>query len=287
VAPASFVYFVLAHHRPEQLRQLVEAIRDPRDLILLHVDFKSLLGVKPERNGTWPMARRLAQRYPNIVLLRPRCTNWGGWTLSQVLLDAIEMALRLSGQWTYMINLSGQCYPIKPLEEIRSALASAGERVFVELRHFSTLPEDDWHLRWHPIMELPHKALKLPGPRQPPRDFELEYKGSQWCFLPRSFCEWQRQAPIAHRIRRYLRRLLLSDELIVQTLVRNGPWRDRTAPHYGREIVWPGPKVMTMQDWPRLTTSPAFFARKFDHTVDAEVVQRLARAFGHRLPELA
>jgi hypothetical protein len=284
---ARFVYLVLAHHRPEQLRLLVEAISDTRDLILLHVDFKSLLGLKPERNGTWAMARRLAQRFPNVVLLRPRCTNWGGWTLSQLLLDAIASALRTSSDWTHMINLSGQCYPIKPIDEIRSSLAAADDQVFVELRHFSTLPEDDWHLRWHPIIELPHRAIRLPGPRPPPGDFALEYKGSQWCILPRAFCEWQRDAPVARRIRRYLRGLLLSDELIVQTLVRNGPWRDRTAPHYGREIVWPGPKVMTMQDWPRLTSSRGFFARKFDHTVDAEIVPRLAQVYGFRLPEIA
>jgi hypothetical protein len=263
---------------------LVEAIRDPRDLILLHVDFKSLLGIQSKRNGVWSVAREMARRYPNVVLMRPRCLNWGGWSLSRLMLDGIELALQRSGDWTHLINLSGQCYPIKPIEHIRTLLSGTGDQVFVQLRHFSTLPDDDWHLRWQGIVELPTKVIKLRTPRAPPTDFELEYKGAQWCILPRSFCEWQRQAPVAHRIRRYLKGLRLSDELIVQTLVRNGPWRDRVADHYGREIVWPGPKVMTMADWPLLTASPGLFARKFDPMVDAEVVPALAREFGLGLP---
>ncbi len=237
-------YFIMAHRQPDQLRCLVDALATgaPRDLLLLHVDLKSMLGLKPERTGVWSMARRLAAAHPNVRLMRPRCTNWGGWSLSRIQLDAIGMALDLSPDWSHFINLSGQCFPIKPLDTIRAALAGAGDQAFVELRHFSSLPADDWHLLWQPMIELPHKAVIRRGPRPPPTDFELEYKGSQWSILPRAFCEWQRAAPIAGRIRRYLSGLLLSDELIAQTLVRNGPWRDRVAPHYGREIVWPGPQ---------------------------------------------
>jgi hypothetical protein len=284
-APQAIAYFVMAHHRPQQLRALLQALAESpgaeQDLVLLHVDCKSILGLKPERRGIWAMARQLAARYPNVRLLRPRFTNWGGWSLSRIQLDAIDMALALSPTWSHFVNLSGQCYPIKPLADLRASLAAAGDEVFVELRPFAELPADDWHLRWHPMLELPHKAIKRPGMRRPPTDFELAYKGSQWSILPRAFCEWQRTASIGRRIRHYLRHLLLSDELIVQTLVRNGPWRDRVARHYGREIVWPGPRVLTTADLPMLQSSPAFFARKFDPDVDPTIVPALARLFGY------
>lgn len=282
---ARLVYLVLAHQRPQQLRILVEAISDPRDLILLHVDLKSLLGLQSKRNGVWSMARDLARRYPNVVLMRPRLTNWGGWSLSQLMLDGIDLALRSSSEWTHFINLSGQCYPIKPIDHIRSQLSSAGDQVFVQFLHLSTLPEDDWHLQWRGMIELPHRAIKLKRRRTPPGSFELEYKGAQWAILPRSFCEWQRDAPVTKQIRRYLKGLHLSDELIVQTLVRNGPWCHKVAAHYGREIVWPGPKILTVADMPLLAASPAFFARKFDHLVDHEVLKLLARDCNFRLPE--
>lgn len=278
-------YFILAHHRPQQLRWLVEALARPadarRDTIVLHIDRKSMLGLKADRRGIWQMAKALAAEHPNVILMRPRFTNWGGWSLARIQLDAIAIALKASAEWSHFVNLSGQCYPIKPIEQIRQALATDPDQVFVEMRHLSTLPADDWHLRWHPMIELPHRAVKFKGPRPPPTRFELAYKGSQWSILPRAFCEWQQRAPVAKPIRRYLSRLLLSDELIVQTLVRNGPWCDKVAPHYGREIVFPGPKVMTRDDLPRLLSSPALFSRKFDHERDPEVLPQLARQLGY------
>ena len=268
----------------------MEALARPggphRDTVILHVDRKSMLGLKAERRGIWQMAKALAAEHPNVILMRPRFTNWGGWSLARIQLDAIAIALRASAGWSHFVNLSGQCYPIKPIEQIRQALAADPDQVFVELRHLSTLPDDDWHLRWHPMIELPHRAVKFKGPRPPPSGFELAFKGSQWSILPRAFCEWQQRAPVAKPIKQYLSRLLLSDELIVQTLVRNGPWRDKVAPHYGREIIFPGPKVMTRDDLPRLLSSPALFSRKFDHERDPEVLPQLARQLGYPMSGL-
>lgn len=282
---SGIAYFILAHHRPQQLRWLIEALTQPgdggRDTIILHVDRKSMLGLKSERRGIWQMARALAAEFPNVILMRPRFTNWGGWSLSRIQLDAIAIALNASADWSHFVNLSGQCYPIKSVGQIRRALAADPDQVFVEMRHLSSLPEDDWHLRWHPMLELPVRAVKFRGPRPPPEGFELAYKGSQWSILPRAFCEWQQRAEIAKPIRRYLSRLLLSDELIMQTLVRNGPWRDKVALHYGREIIFPGPKVLTRDDLPRLMRSPALYARKFDHERDPHVLPYLARQFGY------
>ena len=290
---ARIAWFIMAHQKPEQLRWIAEALAEagspgqsPQELILLHVDLKSMLGLKAERRGMLQTARELRSRYPSVHLMRPRFTNWGGWSLSQLHLDAIGTALRLEPDWTYFVNLSGQCYPIKTMAGIRSRIAAAEEQVFVEMRHFSGLPADDWHLAWHPMTELPHKAVKRSGRRSPPKDFELEFKGSQWSMLPRAFCEWQSQAPVAGRIKAYLRGLLLSDELIIQTLVRNGPWRDRVAPHYGREIVWPGPKVMISADLPRLMASPALFARKFDLDQDEAVLHALSEQLHFPRPKL-
>jgi len=73
---------------------------------------------------------------------------------------------------------------------------------------------------------------------------------------------------------------LLTDELIMQTLVANGPFANRIADDYGREIVWPGPKTFTIEDLPMLRASPALFARKFDAARDPELMEALADANG-------
>lgn len=261
---ARIAYFVSVHHKPRRFERLMEELYTEDDLFLLHVDAKSRLGLRRDRSGVMDTVRRFAAGRANVHIMRSRFTNWGGWSLSAVLLAAIREALRRDAGWTHFVNLSGQCLPLRTPQEIRSHLAASGDQQFIELRPFASLPADDWHLRFHPMLETPLRAFKLPGRRPEPQGFAFGWKGSQWVILTRAFCEWAEQAPIRKPIFRYLRRMLLSDELLMQTLVVNSPWRDKIAAHYGRAIFWPGPKVLTEADLPDLRAGSALFARKFD-----------------------
>ena len=277
---ARIAWFVMVHHKPAQLAWLMNAIYNPDDVFILHVDLKSRLGVKKDRRGLMRAVRTLCRDRPNIHLMRSRFTNWGGWSLSRTLLDAMKLALRIDAGWTHFANLSGQCYPLKPLDAIRRDMAAAPRDLMIEMRPFETLPADDWHLRWHPMLETPLRAFILPGRRRAPRDFTLSHKGSQWVVLPRRFCEWTIGAPVTRRISRYLKRLLLSDELLVQTLADNSPFRAEIRP-YRRYILWPGPRTLTVADLPALDAGDAWFGRKFDLAVDIGVLDALADANGY------
>ncbi|MEL7030615.1 MAG: glycosyl transferase, partial [Pseudomonadota bacterium] len=46
----------------------------------------------------------------------------------------------------------------------------------------------------------------------------------------------------------------------------------------------PNPRAFTMADWELLTGSPAFFARKFDETLDPELMRRMAERIGASEP---
>ena len=273
-------YFMMVHHKPEQFVWLIKAIHDPEDVFLVHVDLKSRLGLKRDRQGVMSGVRSACGHLANVHLMRSRYTNWGGWSLSRILLDAIKIALKSGVDWRYFINLSGQCYPLRSLDRIKYDLASRGDSVGVQMWPIADRPADDWHHRAHPMLETPLKALILPGRKPPPTSFTMDNKGSQWVILPRAFCEWLVRAPITRQIASYMRGLLLTDELIMQTLVANGPFANRIADDYGREIVWPGPKTFTIEDLPMLRASPALFARKFDAARDPELMEALADANG-------
>lgn len=277
-------YFVMVHHKPRQFEWLMRAIADPRDRILVHVDLKSRLGLKSDRRGVGAAVERIVAATPGARLLRSQLTNWGGWSLSRMLLDAIREALR-DPDWTHFVNLSGQCYPLQPIAAIRDGLAAAGDQVHVELLPIDGLPADDWHRNAHRMLELPVRAIKLPGRQPPPTGFALDHKGSQWVMLPRAFCEWLVTAPLTAAVSRYLSRRLLSDELVMQALVANGPWADRVAADYRRHIVWPGPKLLSADDVPALMATDAWFGRKFDVETVPEPVVALVAAHGFAVPE--
>jgi hypothetical protein len=278
-------WFIMLHQNPEQFDWLLRAIYNPDDIFLVHVDLKSLFNYKG-RGGTYSRVKSLVAGKPNIRLMRPRSTNWGGWSLGRISLDAIDILLDADRDWTHFINLSGECYPIKPLPRIRATLRDDAGAIYVETKAFADLPPGDWHPRRPRVLETPLKIVILPGRRQPPRGFSIEHKGSQWVILPRDFCAWQRQAPFRRDMDRYMRFSPLSDELVMQTLLLNGPFRERQASHYGRAIRLvepaPHPAVLTMQDLGFLQNSGAMFARKFDARVDAGILHWLAGEIGRK-----
>lgn len=277
----------MLHHDPRQFEWLLNAIYNPDDVYLVHVDLKSVLGWKGRR-GTYSRVKQIIADKPNIRLMRPRTTNWGGWSLGRITLDAIDILLRANADWTHFINLSGDCYPVKPMAQVRQTLQDRPADVYIETKPFSELPPGDWHPRRPRVVETPLKIVILPGQRAAPREFTLDHKGSQWVILPRAFCEWQRQAPFRRAMDRYMRFTALSDELVMQTLLLNGPFRDKQAPHYGRAIRLvepaPHPVVLTMNDLDYLRGSPALFARKFRHGQDADILHTLAADIGAAAP---
>ena len=275
-------YFIMVHHKPAQFGWLLDALDDPDDLILVHVDMKSRLGLKADRRGMMTSVRQLTAGRSNLRMLPSRFTNWGGWSLSQMLLDAIAAALKADSKWEFFVNLSGQCYPLQSMATVKRTLSESGDALHVELLEIAGLPADDWHHAASPMLELPIRAIRRSGRQAPPQGFTVDHKGSQWVMLPRAFCEWIVSSPIVLPITRYLSRRLLSDELIMQTLALASPFRDRIAPHYGREIFWPGPRVLTRDDLPVLLESEALFARKFDAEADAVVLHELAAANSFR-----
>lgn len=276
-------YFITAHHKPYQLRWLLDAIYAEDCHYLLHVDLKSRMLVKENRRGVYAEVKRILADFPRVRLLPSRIVNWGGWTLTKIGLDAIDILLA-AGEWDYFVNLSGQCYPIKPMATIRRTLAENYPMNYIETTAFADLPPDDWHPRRYRMLETPFRAIRLRGPRPLPKDFTLAWKGGQWVFLTRQFCQWQQEAPLARQIKAYLRHAYLSDELMFQTLLMNGPWRDTQAPHFGREIQWPGPKTLTMEHARLLDESTALFARKFDANLDRNILVHTANRCGLPIP---
>jgi len=278
-------YFVMLHHKPWQFEWLLNALYNENDIFIVHVDLKSLINFKG-RGGTYTKVRKLIKDKPNIVLMSPQYTNWGGWSLSKIALRAIDIALDKDPNWRYFVNVSGDCYPIKPITVLKDRLAEHPDRLYIQTTHFSTLPPAAWHHRRPRVIDTPLKILILPGRRSPPKTFSLEEKGSQWVMLTREFCEWQRSSPLRRDVERYMRFSPLSDEMVFQTLMLNGPFRDKQAPDYGRAIrlIEPNahPEVLGMEDLPFIRESPGFIGRKFDALYDIAVLRRLAEDFGFK-----
>jgi hypothetical protein len=112
----------------------------------------------------------------------------------------------------------------------------------------------------------------------------IEWTGSQWCVLSRKFCEWILDSDKTRQICRYLSTTILSDELIMQNLLANSPFFAERSDflHY---LQWPGPKILQGQDVEKVISSNKFSARKFDITIDAAILERVADHNDFEVPQ--
>jgi hypothetical protein len=77
---------------------------------------------------------------------------------------------------------------------------------------------------------------------------------------------------------RFFEHAFIPDELFFQTVLMNSAHAESIVDDNLRYIDWaahPGPKILREEDLPRLLVSDKLFARKFDATVDADVLDRL------------
>jgi hypothetical protein len=81
---------------------------------------------------------------------------------------------------------------------------------------------------------------------------------------------------------RFFRHVDVPDELFFQTVLCSSPLRERIVNDNLRFIDWRdpasgSPAVLTSADFPALQASPKLFARKFDATADAGILDLIDR----------
>ncbi|MGB7159944.1 MAG: beta-1,6-N-acetylglucosaminyltransferase [Tepidisphaeraceae bacterium] len=111
---AKVVYFVASHVFPEQVARLVRALRtgNPESRVVVHHDEK-VSHLDPAT----------VEPFDNVDLLPAMPVQWGKFITSRMLLGAVEWVCT-NHDFDYVIYLSGQDYPIKPLAQIERELGA-------------------------------------------------------------------------------------------------------------------------------------------------------------------
>jgi hypothetical protein len=283
-------YIVLSHRGPEQVLRLVRALKEgPAARVLVRHDPRgpALHGAELQEAGGEAIE-------DDIVF------EWGGWSQLQLILACLcEAERRHDPDW--VLILSGQDYPLRPLAEIEWDLDAVqidgrlGAVREVE-RHRPPPGEDEFFLRCRyrhytrprGMGHLP-RALRplayardlppLVGLRRlgPPR---LRYHASaDWLTLGRRALTATLAAADDRRLMRHFRRVAVPSESFFATVLlgdraltierdhrRFAPFAHEGAPH---------PETLTARDHDRLLASGADFARKFDAEVDSSILDLL------------
>ena len=291
----SLAYALLTHKNPHQLERLFRSIYHPEDVFVIHVDRRA----EPALHVA---AKKLSDQYANVEVLNSRSIVWSGFEMAQVQMDAMAAAFKMDSQWTHFINLTGQDFPIKSREQIVEFLKASPATSFISW--FDPLATPYWNnakervSRYYLESAFLQKLLYFPGigrrirklfgwyarpalpfyRREIPTDFKY-YGGSNHGVFSREATQYLTQSAEAKRIIKWVKPTLHANEIVFQTVLLNSPLKDNLKNTDLREIDFnpasPHPHIFTIGDLDTLIHSPQLFARKFDESLDGEVLDRL------------
>ncbi|MEA2294738.1 MAG: hypothetical protein QOE86_2377 [Solirubrobacteraceae bacterium] len=291
-------YLVTSHTLPEQVLRLVRTIRElsPASPVLVHHD------PRRTRVDASPLGATMVEPLPAV--------DWGRASQLDMLLRGLATALR-SARFDWLTVLSGQDYPVRPLEAIERDLATTSYDGFVEGQlveppSWRRDGRDEFARRyfyaWTGVPEpgpLPRRAIAAARPLVALRDLPSGpvlgrrartpfgpalpcRRGADWLTLSRRCVEIvdaaARERPGLHA---YFRRTLIATEAYPHTVL-HAHGGLRLSGDVRRFTAWePGsahPRVLRRSDLDAMLGSGADIARKFDATVDAGVLDELDRA---------
>lgn len=272
-------YVIAAHKHPEQVVRLVRRLATDRASFVVHVDRTASSAVdRAIRRGTSDLA-------DVHFVERNRC-YWAGFGVVSATLKAFDYLLEQDVPFGHAVLLSGQDYPLRPPEEIERYFRDAEGKSFMKCVPLPApfWPEggmpriEHWHLVWRRRVRV-----RVPWRRRIPGGL-TPYGGETWGAFARPMAAYIREFVGRNpRYVRFFKHVLHANELFFQTIMMNSPVADSVVQDDLRYIDWsidPGPAVLHSRDLEKLTGSGKLFARKFDSSVDAEILDLLDAHIG-------
>jgi hypothetical protein len=278
-------FLVIAHRGPAQLGRLARRLLDGPSEVYLHVDARTPAARHAAIVEALPSSERLH-------LLERVPTPWSRWGPVEATLHGLAAILESATPPEHVVLMSGQDYPLRPVEAIAGFLAEHDGRSFVASWPMPSglYGEGGGMSRLlHRHLPLGRRRVRLPLPRRYPAGVR-PYGGSAFMVLDRrsarAVLDFTRERP---DVARFHRGVWAADEHYVQTALRNSPCRDAVVDENLWHIEWPPPpakhpRTLSARDFPRLAAAARhssdaggsarvkLFARKFDAERDTRVL---------------
>jgi core-2/I-Branching enzyme len=305
-ASARVAYVIMSHANPAQVLRLAQRLRSgsPDSTVVIHHD---------DRHSRLDDAA--LEALGGVELIRPSTgVRWGWASQLDVVLRCLERLLA-DVRFDWMVMLSGQDYPIRPLIDIERDLATGPYDGYVEgipvaRPAWTRGPTDQfsarYYYRYRPVRNpgrLLRRAVTAARPLLLLRDMPWGTllgrrcaapfsptlpcrSGSDWFSLSRRAVETVvRAARSQPELVRHYRSTVLPTESFPQTVLYAEPGL-RLSGDFRRFTSWSHgdlhPRVLRVADLDEILASGADFARKFDMTVDSRVMDELDRVLAVR-----
>jgi hypothetical protein len=280
-------HLITVHKNPAQVERLLDALTHPDADFYIHLDKKV-----PMKDFAYLAAR------PGVRFTQARlAVRWASYRFTEALVECTREILATGQPYDFINLLSGQDYPIKPVETIHWFFARhlgcsflSFEREGSRWWSHAISRIEQYHTTYYQFKGQ-YRLQAAVNKLLPKRGFPLSYTlfggpNGSWWTLSRDCARYLVEFVDAHpELRRFCRFTWGSDEFLPATILLNSPLKDRIVNENYRYIDWSeggaNPKLLTVADAPALAQSPKLFARKFDLDHDTEILDLIDRTMLH------
>jgi hypothetical protein len=284
-------YIIMAHRYPEQLYRLIDRLNDGHSTFFIHIDKAADLS---------PF--QIVADFGSIVHFVERIeSKWGSFACMQASLNGLKAVKDSGKDFDQVLLLSGQDYPIKSNEDIDAFFESSPHSIFLDffpIPNYEKWPGSDrggWYrvdkyyigLKWYEFFVskslnllstyVPFLRRKMPKGMKP-------FTGSQWWSMDMYGLNYILDYELAHPgYRAFHQYTFAPDELYIQMILANSTDErivQSLTPNNKRFMLWEKsdsahPNTLRLSDFEAIQASTHLFARKFDASVDSEILDRI------------
>ncbi|MEO6299160.1 MAG: beta-1,6-N-acetylglucosaminyltransferase, partial [Paracoccaceae bacterium] len=226
---AKIAYILLCHKDPDGIIAQAQRLTAAGDSIAIHFDLRA-------KREDFDRIRAALATNPAVTFATKRIKcGWGGWSLVQATLYAVQAAIEAFPRATHFYMLSGDCMPTKTAEYAHQFLDRA-EVDYIESVDFfagdwiKTGIKEERLIYRHYFNERTHKKLfyasmalqdRLGLARKVPADVQMQIGSQWWCLRRRTvegLLEFIKNRP---DVMRFFRTTWIPDETFFQTIVRH------------------------------------------------------------------
>lgn len=267
------------HKNPEQVARLVSRLRHNSIDVYINIDAKT-------------DATQFKNIISDVYYIKDRVeVAWGRFSQVQQMLNSFKEIVSSNRYYSHVLFISGQDYPLKPVDDIIKAHTKEIDKNFINYYHLGSdnswsclmkkryeywhfLPSTDWRSNVYVKKFLQKIGFKRKFP------FEYAYYGACWFSLTMESVRYLLDFTTNHpQVVKFFEHSGCSDELYIQSVLLNSPLKDKMVNKIYRFFDWSdegkSPRILTVDDLDKIKDSDVWFARKFDSQIDSQILDKL------------
>lgn len=281
-------YLIMAHKSPKQLHRLVSRLKDGKSEFFIHIDKKA----------EFTQFEILKELGETVHFIERFDSKWGGYGLIKPYLSGMRAVKDSTSEFDRIILLSGQDYPIKSNQQINSFFKNSPFSNFINyfpIPNYEKWPGSDrggWYrvdkyyfgTKWYEFFcskslnflsrYIPFLKRKIPNGLKP-------FTGQTWWILDMFALNYILDYSDSHpEYIAYHRNTFVADELFIQMIIGNSKDEKLLSSIQNSEkrfTIWEKansahPKILKSTDLEAILASADLFARKFEESLDSEIL---------------